>query len=1529
MSSKDILAELAAGGEVEAHGGFSIDKEKAREKMRQFQLSDPRQYVLMLVQAAVHQGATLIEFQIDASDMEAWFDGEGYSKADLDDLFVSMFGDRPQSNLRSRQELAIGLNGALALNPRWVRVSSHHAETSSSLQLRPGGGAVESAQDCAPRDERGTRVHVKQRFRPGLALRFVDNLRGTIAEEAILKERVRYAELPVILDGGRISWGLRLGSVVGRVDVEGEGIRGFCGFLVEHDPPPATLEVLNAGVWLATHPLPSFPAGFVAMVDSIALRKDVSQSDVVRDDAYSEVLGRLGIALERSLLSMAQLFQEDPQKWEELPSALRSRMPTWIAERVKAPWRLQLVGDVLPLYLALPVWQRLGGEWMSTAQLRGKGHVDFVSRPRGEREGFSRAIRAESEALRSALRVIFDDSLRDRTSAYESAAERAEHKAKLFRRDWSTTLGDGLYLAREPVMGEGIEGEVGIRRSDREESVVQLVYRGKLLETLVLKRSVLHIPGFVAVVEANFEPTSDWTRSRRSEALARGLHAVIEATMRAFETVGRTVAVSAEPRLRPVLRTLVALVCRPSFGRSFYVAAGFSKQRAARWVNKFGECGLSDPFGDAHPLLALPLFPQLAGAPWSLSQLREIHSPQNPVKVLLAGKARSGAFEGYVLCDKASRVLLRRTLGSDAVVAAEDAYATDVAAQAWRSKPAEPFELFGETAQRVAFSAHGMDVKAGILVGAADAKDSGGDVSVRVMKERRSVEFVSLPCPIGSIVMVVDWLDAPLRSDFSGLRTKARPVLQKVVDLAAVELFLGAFATRNADGTDPQWKSTIRQLTLAPFLHPGWLQAFDASHDAHGASHATERMVTLLRLAAHEDEPLSRGAVRALFDGEVSKQHPPADAALEALVRAIGPVWAELREVAMLPAFHEHCSIASVLADLERHNKALVMDASNLPKAVAGGVPRVVLVATKAMFEVLGRVFGQDTLADGRAWFDLWQAREAFERQSKVDLALPSDEVLVKVEAQGELQGEIGIPRAHPSIPSATILACRRRRRVCDVVVPEAQASLVGVLQAESFGVGREFSSLSEKDIVHIAAACQDAWPRLAEALRDAWPELSDEEVAWARAWGRLLLGLMVGDRGRRALKEPGPAALLELRLFEHLDGTFWELDAILGLSGGDEQVYCAAGSSDATGPFPRLVFVTHAHVKELLELLCGEVKDYDERLRQRRIRDGNRNAAPAMPTGRVDAVEVEAVDGRGVKGLLWIDPMLDEGAVALGDAEKIAGYSDVSALFIVGGAVHGPAVSIDAGWEFASLDKRGGEYLQQKAREMYQRVHERFDPAAADRSFAWLQDRSTLRRLVQRMFEQWSSGRKPGDGASRRFYKALRTVPLFELLNGRSISLDQREKLNGPESEGAGPASSAPKAVSEPASTPEPEVEVKLEPIVAPPTADAVLLDAIRTELRIVRRGSPGMFSNAMLDLLRVMEHGSSMLAEFSDGVVFVNVRHPVAELARSGTPELRGRYVSIVASSVFSAFNVGLEEVTDHHELEFHRLHAQHLAT
>ena len=76
MSQADRLIEaLAKEGALVSAGEFTLDRVKAREKMRSFQLADPRMYVLLLVQAAVCKGAGHVDFTFDSDDMRLQCDG--------------------------------------------------------------------------------------------------------------------------------------------------------------------------------------------------------------------------------------------------------------------------------------------------------------------------------------------------------------------------------------------------------------------------------------------------------------------------------------------------------------------------------------------------------------------------------------------------------------------------------------------------------------------------------------------------------------------------------------------------------------------------------------------------------------------------------------------------------------------------------------------------------------------------------------------------------------------------------------------------------------------------------------------------------------------------------------------------------------------------------------------------------------------------------------------------------------------------------------------------------------------------------------------------------------------------------------------------------------------------------------------------------------------------------------------------------------------------------------------------------------
>ena len=770
--------------------------------------------------------------------------------------------------------------------------------------------------------------------------------------------------------------------------------------------------------------------------------------------------------------------------------------------------------------------------------------------------------------------------------------------------------------------------------------------------------------------------------------MAATIHAVIDATAKALESVGR-LGPQPPPGCERSVRDLAQVVCRGSFDRAFYRAVGFGAKEASRWVETFGERVADDPFDPPHPLLTVGLFRQLRGAPRSVFDLHRAHSRTNPVRVLPEGGAWSEGYDGYVVTDVDGVAFLRQLLGEDAVVDGENDYHAERGRDAWLNEPEEPFELLGETTTETAFTAEGMEVKVGMLAPGSGGETPQGRTSVRVMKSRRTIELVSVAGPVGGILMAVDWGDAPVTPDYGALLPNAKPTLERVIELGPARLFVSILGAVLAGEATPELMACLRHLLLRPFLWR-WLDPFDRRHEEAGAAVATNRLVELLKVTDKgEGAPLSLDSAERLFDDRETGPVAGGPRALMALAEEVGAKWSQAREVPMFAALGRTVSLAEVLADLRRHDAALIVASEEAPSHV-GEVPRIVLVADRAERAELEMVLGRERLSDGLSWFEQWRAREAFEQQPKVELDLDPSRVLVAVPVQDKaMQGQIGLPRALPGAPSAQILACRRRRRVCSADVPEAQASFVGVLQSDSFGVDRQFQSLSERDMVRVAAACRNARPELAKALANAWSSFDAFELTLGRAWGRLLLQLLVDGRGRKALSDQGPRALADLPLFEHADGSFWTLDAIVSRHESDEDVYLHREGTAFEGTFPKLTLLERPYVASVLEPIIGEPKDLAEATALRRARDYNRNVSPDMPTPPHDAVEIGDVSGRGLEGFLWIDVRLDDGAVALGDEERVAGFTTVPEVFIVGGALWGPAVQIDRAWTFASLEKR------------------------------------------------------------------------------------------------------------------------------------------------------------------------------------------------------------------------------------------------
>jgi hypothetical protein len=569
QSVDELLRELGAAGDVLGDGGFSIDEEQARRKLRQFQLADPRRYVLGLVQAAVHLRATSVAFEIDADDVRVRFDGEPLLANDLERINRSLFAPGGDARTRALRELALALNAAMALNPRFVRLRCVDGTSGMQLELRPDHRDV--IESIATDETRAlTTVHVRDRFRPGLLFEFFRAMKGELAEALILREHCRWAPIPVLIDGQPIATAPTLGErCLVRIAVDRPGVRGEAGF-VDDDPLDPRVDV--RGGFVTSIPLPGFPAGFRALVDAPRVRTDLSRNSAVHDDAYDDLVAALEAACEQALVELVELVdtrgRDDVPGWvlDTLRATLIRHGPIERVPREGAPARIA----------ALPLWPT-SERWRSTIELDEIGEaIEYVARgpERGLPPGYGDVVLADDVNVRRNLRALFGARAIDRTTELDAAVGRLSQQDPFLGRAHRSTLATGPWLARWWIKTDAFTGEIGVRSEG--DPAIRLIAKGRLLESRRIDPRALPIVGLVAVIEGPFHPNINWDRAERDDVLADALLEIV----RALEGVVRqqAEAPAIEPALALALHPYLAALARGTFEPTFFAAMGLAEE---------------------------------------------------------------------------------------------------------------------------------------------------------------------------------------------------------------------------------------------------------------------------------------------------------------------------------------------------------------------------------------------------------------------------------------------------------------------------------------------------------------------------------------------------------------------------------------------------------------------------------------------------------------------------------------------------------------------------------------------------------------------------------------------------------------------------------------------------------------------------------------------------------------------------------------------------------------------------------------
>lgn len=548
MAADDLIAALCAGGRVDSHGGFTLDREKAREKLRTFQVAEPHRYVQNLVALAVLRGAPAIAITCDSDDLWARFAGEPLTAQDFEDLYSSAVAAAAGPAERARQQLAVGINAALALDPRHVHVTSGPPGERVRLTVRPGmNDEIEKVREAGA----GTVIHVKQRLRPRLVGRFVRRVSGgALPEVAALRERCQYAEIEVTLNGARVSRGLDL-SDLGVTHVHllaASPTRACVAGLRPEILPEGELRVVRHGVWISTLTHVHWPRGTIAVLRDDDLITDLSSAEVVRG-------GRLDEALSIAASTVAAVTCAYVQDHGALSQEARSRL--WPA-LIHWPAALDATTPFGQVIGALPWFRSIFGEPVTFADLQddlaATGGVSFTGEDvAGKIESFpGRVVYAPTDPRGRPsldlmlLRKLFADKLRDRHRELELEVRRALNRKRWLARPVESPLPGLRYAATgqaEASAGGLVSVAVGLR-DDPERANVRLIAEGCLIAERALD---LPLPLDLAI--AGLRPNTSCDGAAPDGALAGGLIRALDLGLELVEARLRSTGGEEPPRL--------------------------------------------------------------------------------------------------------------------------------------------------------------------------------------------------------------------------------------------------------------------------------------------------------------------------------------------------------------------------------------------------------------------------------------------------------------------------------------------------------------------------------------------------------------------------------------------------------------------------------------------------------------------------------------------------------------------------------------------------------------------------------------------------------------------------------------------------------------------------------------------------------------------------------------------------------------------------------------------------------------------
>lgn len=1435
----ELLEQLRGAGTLEARGRFTLDADKAREKLRQFQLADPHRYVLLLVEAMSLAGATKLEFAIDADDVRLRCICRPFGFEQLADLYASLFitidpelDERARAHLRGLQQLAFALNSAMALNPRFIRVESVDAEGRGALlELRPDQPDHVARIEGA---EPGTRVHVRDRFRPGLLVEFFRSVGAGVAEQRLLRRHCRWSPPAIELDGERISGPYQLeGEAWFHEPIIDEGRTIGCAALHllpigASQPPPAFVELLCQGVWIERANLEGQLAGFAAIVDDPRLGRDVSQAQILRDAALDHVFGLLREAEARLVARLAaRTLEAAGREGVEVPAWTEATLRDWLVASA-GPSTPGVTPAVPTKRLAtllehphfanvaeVPLWPKIGGGRVSTAAVIGASQVLYSE------ESFEFVVRAPTFVVdlgdvddRLAFLRLFERAV-DYAPVIRAEHARERRRNAFLTRTHAAGLPDGYYLCREPLRAAGLVGEVGLRSLDPRDSWVRLVREGCLLQEVVVDALV---PGLCAVIEAEFEANDDWDRARTSELLASAALELLRALERLVRGLASSALQTITYELRELLRAYVRAVCDRRMPLELFVEFGFDEREARELLRRMAPAGvalvweLEGP--QPHPLACVPLYDQAEGQPLSLVELAAWRRAGQRIAWLDHEVGPLPALDrGVLLLDADDRVALRTIFGErdDAFERYHDQIARLRRREEFLATPKRPLEHLAATLVGAPVHAPPGAATASRLRGElalrefsarADSILATGAMQVRVYHHERVLQELELEAPLPGLVA---WIEDDQLEVAPSWRELARASDLRPALLAALPKLIARTLERARHELAKLRRCELWFLQRALVLLLGdeaLLRAFVALRAAGRPTEIAE-LIGLLDRCPSRDLSAAIGRVRGR--GEL-----PTRAALERELTRVqrGPNGSELELAALRIGLADllDALLAAPLLRAMQGSRASALPCVRfdelLTHAAAGSTIAWVpegfrideLPAIEGRIVVLDGVeqrlvqalFGEAGCEDVSAWL---AGRARFERRRRVDeVRLPSQQALVKLaihHEQGQVRGELGLVRESPRAAGRSrVRVFHLGRHVTDVDLPSEPLALVGALEFATLELAASHEALDSAGFARVRAEVDRHRDALVDLLMASYEQLQGaDRLLAAEQLRRVLVAWPPGSGGYATRAKRAPkrfAALAELAIFPGARRPWTASE--LAEAAQRRPIATIDARVDRAMPEGPVVVLERADLFDVLSDLFGKPRDLSAEWARADEIARIKAAAPRLPTRPAHALASIAIDREGLRGELWWAPGV-EPRIALGDEDRCFGWRGAPEAFPCGGALVGPEVAITGNFTRASLGRGGERVVEQVAHELWTAMIDEFERLDAEPTPELADRHAGLREALLGQFMRLHAGgrskprRKAGKkqgkarGRPEQMVERLWTLRLLRLASGHHVS--------------------------------------------------------------------------------------------------------------------------------------------------------------